>query len=227
MTQVNETLKEAALLGVSVCVASGDDGSCAAIQDGHAHVVFPASSPYVLAVGGTTIVSGKDIAWKDGNGVRPDGGSTGGGVSVVFDRPAWQSKVGVASINPAAKAGRCLPDVAANADWDASPYLLVVDGQAQPNGGTSAATPLWASLITLINAQRGPKKRVGYLTPVLYQATSGPGGQTIGAASCVDIKSGNNTTDPLGGYSASVGYDVVSGWGPPNGQTLMAALAKI
>jgi kumamolisin len=230
MTQVNEALKEAALLGITICVAAGDDGSSDAITDGHAHADFPASSPYVLAVGGTTIanngVNQPDICWKEGDGLRADnGGSTGGGVSAVFPRPNWQEGITIQSVNPGAIAGRCIPDIAANADWNASPYLLVVDGSAQPNGGTSAATPLWASLITLINQKRGAGKRIGYLTPLLYQtASGGVGGQTIGKAGCTDVTSGDNNTASVGGYQAGNGYDAVSGWGTPNGQALLAAL---
>ena len=63
-------------------------------------------------------------------------------VSDVFQRPDWQSSITIQSVNPGAITGRCIPDVAANADWNASPYLLVVDGHAEPNGGTSAASPL-------------------------------------------------------------------------------------
>jgi kumamolisin len=227
MTQVNESFKEAALLGITVCVAAGDDGSSDGVSDGHAHVDFPASSPYVLSVGGTTIPTkgnqSADITWKEGDGLREDnGGSTGGGVSAVFPRPEWQSAIAIASVNPGAIIGRCVPDVAANADWNASPYLLVVNGQAEPNGGTSAASPLWAALITLINAKRPRAQRAGFLTPTLYQ-TQGNGG-TVGSMGCTDVLSGDNATDALGGYSAGPGYDAVSGWGTPNGGKLASAL---
>ncbi len=230
MRQVNEALKDAAMLGVTVCVAAGDDGSSDALQDGHAHVDFPGSSPYALAVGGTTIPvkggSQPDIVWFEGDGLRSDnGGSTGGGVSAEFPRPPWQQAIDVKSVNPRGIVGRCVPDLAANADWNASPYLLVVDGGAQPNGGTSAATPLVASLITRINAQRDAGNPVGYLTPLLYEA-SPAGGTTVGAAGCTDVVSGNNNTAQVGGYSAGAGYDAVSGWGTPNGVALMQALAQ-
>jgi len=228
MTQVNESLKEAAYLGITVCVAAGDDGSSDAVSDGHAHADFPSSSPYVLSVGGTTILHrnavGGDITWKEGDGLRADnGGSTGGGVSAVFPRPVWQSTVAVKSVNPGAIVGRCLPDVAANADWTASPYLLVVDNGAQPNGGTSAATPLIASLIALINEKRGTTNRIGYLTPLLYSQPQA--GSTIGAQGCTDVDAGNNSTDKIGGYTAAPGYDAVSGWGTPDGQKLLTALS--
>jgi kumamolisin len=121
--------------------------------------------------------------------------------------------------------GRVVPDIAANADWNKSPYLLVVDGQSQGNGGTSAATPLWASLLTLINAQRGTAGRVGYFAPLLYAPPTGGSGATIGTQGCTDVTSGQNNTDKVGGYTAGTGYDAVSGWGVPDGQKLVAALA--
>jgi kumamolisin len=228
MTQVNEALKAAALIGMTVCVAAGDDGSSDGITDGMAHADFPSSSPYVLAVGGTTIPrkkgNGGDIVWKEGDGLRAHrGGSTGGAVSAVFPRPSWQSAITIDPVNPGAIEGRVIPDLSANADWNASPYLLVVDGQAQPNGGTSAATPLVASMIALINAGRPAGKPVGYLTPVLYQGGANGGG-TIGQIGCVDVTSGNNVTDKVGGFSAGPGYDAASGWGVPDGQKLAAAI---
>jgi kumamolisin len=229
MAQIDETLKEAAYLGITVCVAAGDDGSSDALADGHAHADFPSSSPYALSVGGTTIVdmtgATADVVWMEGDGLRADqGGSTGGAVSDVFERPEWQSGITIASVNPGAITGRCIPDVAANADWNASPYLLVVDGHAEPNGGTSAASPLWAALIALMNSQLTGGQRVGFLTPLLYQAAGAANGQTIGALGCTDVISGNNDTATVGGYSAGPGYDAVSGWGTPHGQNLLAAI---
>lgn len=227
ISQVNEALAEAAHLGITVCIASGDDGSSDADLDGNAHVDFPASSPYVLSVGGTTVAAqggtGADVVWKEGDGLRADnGGSTGGGVSAVFQRPVWQDGLDrIVSVNPGAILGRCIPDLSANADWNASPYLLVVDGSAQPNGGTSAASPLVAALITLINAERGAGKRVGFVTPVLYQKV---GAQAVGALGCTDVESGDNITSHVGGYTAEPGYDAASGWGTPNGEELLKAL---
>ena len=228
ITQFNETLMEAAHLGITVCIAAGDDGSSDAdMRDGHAHVDFPGSSPYVLSVGGTTIPkkggTQVDIVWFEGDGLRAkNGGSTGGGVSTVFPRPSWQSGITIKSVNPKAIVGRCVPDLSANADWNASPYLLVVDGGSQPNGGTSAATPLMAALIALINAKLPAGTRVGYLTPVLYGKDK-TGTKIVGSMVCTDVVSGNNTTAKAGGYSAGPGYDAASGWGTPNGTALLAA----
>jgi kumamolisin len=220
--QVNETLKEAALLGVTVCVASGDDGTDDQVGDGHAHVDFPASSPYVLAVGGTSLsqIEGqrREVAWKDGDGLRRDGGgSTGGGVSAVFARPAWQN-VPVVSVNPHARPGRVVPDVAADASANTG-YFVVVDGHAGVSGGTSASAPLWAALVARINASG---KHAGYLTPLLYKPLQG--GQTVGAAACNDITACDNATAAVGGYRAQAGYDAVTGWGTPDGEKLLTLI---
>lgn len=224
LNTVNDSLKAAALLGVTICVASGDDGSDDQVGDGHAHVDFPASSPYVLAVGGTTLSRSTggavtETAWKDGDGLRKDnGGSTGGGVSTYFARPSWQT-VKIDSVNPGSIIGRVVPDVAADASANTG-YWVVVDGQGGASGGTSASAPLWAALIARLNASLG--KPVGYLTPLLYQA--GANGKALGESGCRDIISGNNDTASIGGYSAGPGYDAVSGWGVPVGSALLSGL---
>ncbi len=224
---INDMLKGAALAGITVLVAAGDDGSADQETDGHAHVDFPSASPYVLSVGGTTlhVQHGKttEVVWKDGDGIRADGGgSTGGGVSVHFQRQSWQT-VSIPSVNPNAIDGRVIPDVAADASANTG-YFIVVDGEQSINGGTSASTPLWASLIGRINALLGSNK-VGYLTPLLYKSVSGGG--TVGSTSCTDITSGNNDTAAVGGYQAGVGYDACTGWGTPLGTKLLAALKSM
>ena len=142
MDTVNDAMKEAAARGIPVCVAAGDDGSDAQVGDGLAHVNFPATSPFVLSVGGTALIKGTDgfteKVWFDGDGLRKDkGGSTGGGVSSVFSRPAWQDGLKIASVNPNAIAGRIVPDIAANSAGSTG-YLMVAQGQADVSGGTSA-----------------------------------------------------------------------------------------
>jgi kumamolisin len=223
---VDEVLKEAALLGKTICVAAGDDGSGDGVKDGHAHVDFPAASEFVLSVGGTAVKVSKtkvtEVAWKDGTGVRPSGGSTGGGVSVRIARPTWQN-VTIPSVNPGPFVGRVVPDVAADASGKTG-YVSVSDGQAGVVGGTSAAAPLWAALITLINAQLPAGKSVGYLTPVLYKPA---GTGTVGSTTCTDITSGNNSTAVVGGYKALPGFDAVTGWGSPIGAKLLAKLQTL
>jgi kumamolisin len=228
--QVSEALKEAALLGITVCVASGDDGSDDQVGDGRAHVDYPAADPSVLAVGGTRLRRSGDkrsseVVWKDGDGLRRDGGgSTGGGVSTVFARPNWQ-EVSVDSVNFGALKGRVVPDVSANASATTG-YYVVVDGQAEISGGTSAAAPLWATLIALVNAQLG--RRIGWLTPLLYRTSPASSGKTIGAVGCYDISSGNNATSAAGGYSAkNNAFDAVSGWGAPIGTALLAEFKRL
>lgn len=222
---INDALQQAALSGLTVAVASGDDGSDDQVGDGLVHVDFPASSPFVLAVGGTefTLSNGSitnEQVWKDGDGLRNDGGgSSGGGVSTVLPRPTWQT-VTVASVNPNPIDGRVVPDVSALAGFPG--YVLVVDGKVSGNGGTSAATPLWASLVALLanNLTRGGIQ-LPFLTPLLYQSS---GASTVGSLGTNDITTGDNITAKIGGYQAGAGYDAVTGWGSPNGAKLLDAL---
>jgi kumamolisin len=222
MDAVNDAMKEAAGRGIPVCISAGDDGSDDQVGDGPAHVDFPASSPYVLCVGGTTLPkNGTETVWFEGDGLRKDhGGSTGGGVSSVYPPPAWQSAIKIPSVNPGAPAGRYVPDVSANAAQGTG-YFLVAQGAQDVAGGTSAATPLWAGLIARL-LKSG--KKIGFLTPLFYQSNAKTGGQTLGAAACNDITSGHNATAKAGGYSAGSGYDAVTGWGSPRGARLAELL---
>ena len=233
MTIINNSFMQAALMGITICISSGDDGSDAQVGDGYAHVSFPSTSPYVLSVGGTNlrVTGGKlnETVWKDGDGLRRDnGGSTGGGVSVFFPKPVWQTSIPISSVDPGAIAGRIVPDVAAHAQTDGNTtgYFIVVQGQSARNGGTSASAPLWAALIGRINALLPAGKKVGYLTPLLYQKVKGSA-KTLGASGCRDITVGDNISAPIGGYSAARGYDAATGWGSPNGKNFLNALLKM
>ena len=225
---INERLNVARLLGITICVSAGDDGSGDQVDDGAGHVDFPASSPFTLAVGGTMLVKSaskvNEVTWWEAPGRRTNngGGATGGGVSKVFPRPSWQA-VTVASIDPNAIDGRVIPDISALAGEPL--YDLVFVGKDQPNGGTSASAPLWAALIARINAQLPVPKQQRFLTPLLYQkAGAGP----LGKVAMRDISSGNNTSTPPGkGYKAGPGFDAVTGWGVPDGMKLLSALATV
>ena len=226
MDAVNDAMKEAAARGIPVCVASGDDGSDDQVGDGQAHINFPATSPYVLSVGGTALVKQgngfTEKVWFDGDGLRKDGGgSTGGGVSAAFPRPAWQGSINIPSVNPNAGPGRIVPDVAANAAGSTG-YFVVAQGRGEVSGGTSAATPLWAGLLARLIKANVP---VGYITPVFYQTAPASGSKTIGGVGCTDITQGNNNTAAAGGYPAGPGYDAVTGWGTPKGKTLETVLS--
>jgi len=227
---INERLNAAALLGITVCVASGDDGSGDEEVDKRAHVDFPASSPFVLGVGGTMLNAplspASEVVWWEAPGRRTaqGGGSTGGGVSVFYARPNWQN-VKVKSLNTGSIDGRVVPDVAAVAGQPF--YDVIVLGRDSPNGGTSAAAPVWAALIARVNANLASGKRQRFLTPLLYKIT--PSGQTIGTMACNDITQGNNTSRPHPGkgYTAGPGFDAVSGWGTPNGTALQSTLPTV
>ncbi len=220
---VNQALQAAAALGVTVCAASGDDGSADDQPDGHAHADFPASSPYILSCGGTTITVANsrislETVWNRGPRTERGGGASGGGVSDMFPRPDWQNKANVPKSLSSGKDGRGVPDVAGNADGH-SGYSIRVNGRNVDNvGGTSAVAPLWAGLIALINQSLG--KPVGYLNPLLYN-TLAP--QKI----FNDITMGtNDTTGKLGGYPAGDGWDACTGWGSPDGMKLLKALSQ-
>jgi kumamolisin len=213
MTSMDEAFQAAAAMGVSVCVASGDNGSADGVSDGLNHVDFPASSPYALGCGGTFLqASGNTISSETvWNELANGEGAGGGGVSDFFDLPTYQQNAGVpASANPGGRIGRGVPDVSGDAD-PTSGYQTLVDGQPDVIGGTSAVAPLWAGLIALLN--QGLGQPVGYLNPLLYQKVAAGGGFN-------DITSGNN-----GAYSAGPGWDACTGFGSPIGTAIEATLS--
>jgi kumamolisin len=226
LAAINNRLQAMALLGITTCVSAGDDGSGDEETDGRTHVDFPGSSPFVLSVGGTMLrKTGRNVSevtWWEAPGHRTSngGGSTGGGVSEIFSRPAWQ-KVHIKSFNANLFDGRVVPDIAALAGPPF--YDLVFLGKDAPNGGTSASAPLWAALIARLNAAWPAVKRRRFLTPLLYQVASN--GQAKGQSSCTDVTTGQNASHPPSvGYDAGTGYDAVSGWGVPNGAKLLSTL---
>lgn len=224
---IDDRLQAAAMLGITVCVSSGDDGSGDELTDGNAHVDFPSSSPFCLSVGGTMLAGNSakptEQTWWESPGRRTPkgGGATGGGVSVIFPRPSWQD-VSIKSLNQGSIDGRVIPDVAALAGPPF--YDLVFLGKDSPNGGTSASAPLWASLLARVNAALPAGKQQRFVTPLLYQ--NGANGQPRGAVGCQDIAVGKNTSSPEPGvgYQAQVGYDAVTGWGTPDGAKLLSVL---
>jgi kumamolisin len=227
LTAINNALQLAAMAGITVCVSSGDDGSGCDQTNQKAHVEFPSSSPAVLAVGGTMFfpagAAQSEVVWWQSPGRRTgngNSGATGGGVSVKFPRAAWQN-VQIPSVNSRYD-GRVVPDVSALAGPPF--YALILLNRPAPNGGTSAAAPLWASLVARMNANLPVLKKQRFLAKLLYQNAAS--GQLIGSVGCTDITSGNNITQPVPGigYTAKVGFDAASGWGVPNGQALQAAL---
>lgn len=217
---VNDTLKEAAAMGITICCASGDDGSADELTDGRAHVDFPAASPYILSCGGTTLraaqgVINSEVVWN--NGPRDArGGASGGGVSEVFPLPTWQANAHIPKAINTRRRGRGVPDVSGDADPNTG-YRIRVRGQNGVIGGTSAVAPLWAGLLARINQRLG--QPVGYLNPLIYNRLSASG-------SFRDIVFGSNDpTGHIGGYTARPGWDPCTGWGSPNGAVLLNALS--
>jgi kumamolisin len=222
---INERLQIAALLGITVCVSSGDSGSGCDLTDKRCHVQFPSSSPYVLSVGGTMLAMREGRRVEEVWWVRPGtttattlAGSTGGGVSVQNLRAPWQ-KVHIPSLNPDALDGRVVPDVSALAGPPF--YHLLIAGKSKHGAGTSAATPLWASLIARIDAALPRSKRQRFLPRLLYEPR-------VRRTGFRDIVLGHNNAShphPGIGYEAKTGFDAVSGWGVPDGRKLLKALA--
>jgi len=212
MTALDSACQAAAALGVTITVAAGDDGSSDGVTDGANHVDFPASSPHVLACGGTKLVAAGDaiaseVVWNE---TASGNGATGGGVSNVFPLPSWQSAAKVPAPT-AAGGGRGVPDVAGDADPE-SGYDVRVDGQDMVIGGTSAVAPLWAGLITLANKQNGGT--AGFINPAIYAASA--------VSAFRDITEGNN-----GSFKAGPGWDACTGLGSPVGLALIAAVAPV
>jgi kumamolisin len=231
-TAMDEAIADAAALGITVCAASGDNGSDDGVGDGEPHVDFPASSPHALACGGTKLIAdpstgviSSEVVWNE---TAASGGAGGGGVSDVFDVPSWQADAGVppradGSSGPddffgsddsadSGGPGRGVPDVAGNAD-PMTGYQIYSGGHAQVVGGTSAVAPLWAALVSRLAEATG--KRFGLLQTALYAGVT-PGTAMPGFR---DITSGNN-----GAYEAGPGWDACSGLGSPDGTALMDRL---
>ncbi|HTW47715.1 MAG TPA: S53 family peptidase [Acidobacteriaceae bacterium] len=203
ITALDDACQSAAALGVTITVAAGDGGSSDGVDDGQNHVDFPASSPHVLGCGGTELIAQgttieSETVWNDG----AEGGATGGGYSAVFAAPTWQT--GVEGFSGTM---RGVPDVAGDASPETG-YNILVDGQTEVVGGTSAVAPLWAALVVLINQMKGSP--VGFVNPSLYGDES----------DFNDITQGNN-----GAYSAGPGWDPCTGLGSPDGEEIAEALA--
>ncbi|HEX6451259.1 MAG TPA: S53 family peptidase [Trebonia sp.] len=211
---MEEVFREAAALGITVCAASGDAGSGNAEHDGGSHVNYPASSPHVLAVGGTTLVGDpstgtihSETVWNAGSGQ-----ATGGGVSNLFSLPGWQAAADVPNRFGKAEKGRGVPDVAANADTRTG-YQVLMNDKIAFVGGTSPATPLWAALVCRLAQRVG--RPFGLLQPLIY--TDLASGKA--AAGFRDITAGDN-----GSYAAAPGWDPNTGLGSPDGAALLTVL---
>jgi kumamolisin len=203
---MSAAFSDAALLHVTVTAASGDALATDGVTDGKAHVDYPASDPSVLGCGGTRITA-TDNTISDETVWKSNGGGTGGGVSALFAKPAYQADIKVPKPS-AKKGGRGVPDVAGDADPD-SGYRIVTGGRTGLIGGTSAVAPLWAGIAAVLSAARGTP--VGDMHTLLYATPS----------ALKDIVSGDSRSGKIG-YAAASGWDPCTGLGSPDGAKLKA-----
>ena len=215
IAQFDALYRQAAADGVTVLAASGDHGS--AQGGGPApSVQFPASSPWVTAVGGTSLqatVTGQyqsEVAWDDTSG------ATGGGVSQIEPEPSYQQCL-PAGDQTLLHGNRGLPDVAFNADWS-TPVPIVMDLPGSLHGiflvgGTSEGSPAWAGIVADLDQRAGAP--LGFLNPLLYRLGCAGGLSAI----MHDVTAGTNTWNGVPGFTAGPGWDPVTGWGSPCGLT--------
>jgi subtilase family serine protease len=229
VAQMRGILRQAADRHVTVVAASGDSG---AVSDVYGfgttpvkEVSLPASDPYVLGVGGTTLTAspqtGSYIGETAWNQIEPGGANfaSGGGFSGTFARPAYQDGV------PGTEATRGVPDVAGDASTGMALAREAGGGSYELGsaGGTSAATPLWGGLVA--DADQLAGHDLGFINPALYQIARSPEYRRA----FHDITTGNNTVLINGttytGYQAGPGWDPVTGLGSPNAAVLVPNLS--
>ena len=229
LNDFNTVYQEDAAQHISVFASAGDTGSANPDTNGNTYAVptvgFPASSPWVTAVGGTSLYATSngsyqsETTWNDGVG-----SATGGGYSAYFKAPQYQQTTLPPSVQAASHGYRGLPDIAYNADPNTS-IPVYLGFMSSPGyylfGGTSAGSPQWAGIIADANQQAG--HALGFLNNKLYQIGSNP--QAFSNA-FHDITSGNNAQEPIPGYNATTGWDAVTGWGTPNAGILIPALIQ-
>jgi kumamolisin len=212
---MQSALQDAKKNNITVVAASGDNLAYCGIPIPGGNVLFPGSSPDVLCCGGTEVVlsaDGSRIAqervWNDQDGTT----GTGGGISKHFVVPSYQSSLHLPPGIDDNHTGRGVPDVAALASEHPG-YRILLNNVAKAKGGTSAATPLWAALITLANAKRGA--RLGFVNPCVYKNPL-----------CQPIATGNNRSQQ-GGYDAGDGWSACTGLGVPKGAATITGLATL
>lgn len=208
--------QEFAAQGQNMFVASGDSGAYTGSNATDSS--YPAESVYVVAVGGTDLTTNgaggswaSETAWADSGGGPADNG---------FAIPSWQ--VGVAnSSNKGSTTIRNIPDVAAEGNFDN--YLCDQGSCSGGWGGTSFAAPRWAGFLALVNQQAvaNGSSTLGFLNPILYPIAE----SSNYTSDFHDITVGNNNNGRGKSFNAVTGFDLVTGWGSPNGQNLINALA--
>lgn len=243
--QENTYFQEAAAQGQSILVAAGDSGSESCFQllqgggfDFSLNADDPAAQPFVTGVGGTTLTVGSNGSYTSEtvwNGGLP-GGAGGGGLSQYWKTPSWQSGPGVK--NAYSNGMREVPDVSLDADPTTGYPIYCTAGSSCSGagsaggwitvGGTSAAAPMWAALVTLANqrAASAGKGVLGFLNPLLYKLAAG----SAYAHDFHDVRqAGNNDELGINGgaYPVTGAYDMATGWGSFNAASLAADLVAL
>ncbi|MGB7987364.1 MAG: protease pro-enzyme activation domain-containing protein [Terracidiphilus sp.] len=206
--------QEMAAQGQSVFVASGDYGA----YSPYVPYYYPAEDAWVTAVGGTSLTTNgaggawsSEVVWsQSGGGVSPDG------IAI----PGWQAGLANSS-NGASTTLRNVPDVAMEADFDN--YDCNMGSCQEGWAGTSFAAPRWAGFLALANQQAvsAGDAPFGFLNMLIY-----PIGESASYGTVFhDITSGSNTYAEGYSFNAVAGYDLVTGWGSPDGLNLINTLA--
>jgi len=210
-TTLDPYFQKMAAQGQNFFAASGDSSTWSAKNE-----AWPADDANVVSVGGTDLVTASaggawksETAWVDsGGGISPD----------KIAIPAWQKLAGVInSSNKGSTTYRNGPDVSANANFTFYVCADQTTCTANSYGGTSFAAPMWAAYLALVNQQlvADGYSRIGFIDPYLY---------AFGVSSSYGTDFHDITSGKSGSYSAVTGYDLVTGWGSPNGVNLINAL---
>lgn len=209
---MDQIFQQYAAQGQAMFQASGDGGA-------NAGAIFPPwDDPNITVVGGTSLnTSGPGGPWLSETTWR----GSGGGVSTTYSIPSWQLGIDMTA-NQGSTTMRNIPDVSILADTII--FTVNKNGQTGGIGGTSAAAPMWAGFMALVNQQAAANGRppVGFFNPTIYALGKGPNRASI----LHDITTGNNTnsSSPTK-FFAVPGYDLCTGWGSPIGPNLINALA--
>jgi subtilase family serine protease len=219
---------------VTVLASSGDSGSSNVGLDGvtvypFPTVDFPASSPLVTAVGGTSLfldTAGNyqsETVWDE---VANGGGAGGGGISQVFQEPGYQQAALPDHVRHQLGHRRGLPDISYNAD----PYtpILVYVGFLGPDnagyyfiGGTSEGSPQWAGIVADLDQYAG--RPLGFLNAALYSIGGTGHFKQVGR----DVTVGNNAYNGVPGYAATRGWDLATGWGTPDFDKILSRALEL
>ena len=214
----NTAFQQMAAQGQSIYAAAGDSG---AYDNGSSiSVDDPASQPYMVGVGGTSLTTAasgaysSETTWNSGS-ISNGGG--GGGISVEWTIPSYQSGV-ISAASKGSTTARNVPDVSLNADPNTG-YSIYTSGSWQSIGGTSCAAPLWAAFTALVNQRRAANGSalLGFPNPAIY--TIGKGARY--SSDFHDIANGSTNLY----YPAVTGFDDATGWGTLNGANLLTDLA--